>query len=290
MNRLGFLFIAALFFTLGLYSPSQNESRSQQTVQTLFPKVLVAEESVDDYFSGTDWLEQTLASKKIDLNSYYQKHAFKRTLAESAKPVTEKLNYSTWIEKRECVSSPMMDKPVRARVTSRYGLRVHPLSGRRHIHAGIDFRGKKGTPVIASSGGYIKAARRKGAYGKTVIVSHGNSYTTLYGHLSDYAVKEGDWVNQGQTLGYIGSTGRATGPHLHFEVRCHNVPVNPIAFVGKQNRVAKVSFRRRRRKIHTYRELASKKHIQPRIVKRDSSYYTRYMNLQKLRNLKKSIQ
>ncbi|NQZ18708.1 MAG: M23 family metallopeptidase, partial [Bdellovibrionales bacterium] len=126
--------------------------------------------------------------------------------------------------------------------------------------------------------------------GKTIIISHGSNYTTLYGHLSAYAIQPGDWVNLVQTIGYIGRTGRATGPHLHFEVRCHNLPQNPIAYLGRSNKSVAVRFRRRRRVRGSYlpqRRLAKTTHRKS--VKRGPNYYTRMINLQKLRKMKKKV-
>lgn len=279
MNRLLFLFIASLLTTLisqAIYIDGQS---SFETVDSLVFASL-NEHEVIGYFEGDEWLENRVTSKPVDLNSIYQQNAFKRSLSNKSEVKRYQKSFTTWIEERLCKESPFIDKPVRARMTSRFGTRFHPVSGKRHVHAGIDFRGGTGTPVLAASAGIVKAARRKGAYGKTLIVDHGNSYTTLYAHLSGYAVKEGDWVNLGQTIGYIGKTGRATGPHLHFEIRCHNVPLNPRKYLGKMGQIAEVKFKRRRR-------MASAPGRKPAFVKRDPNYFTRMINLQKLKQLQK---
>lgn len=282
MNRLFLVFLSSMIGTLASQGYLTPKSYNFETVHGLSLGEIEPDE-VHEFFSGHQWLENKVSSEAIDLNSIFQNSAFKKKLANNAKVKRYQKSYTTWIEERICPESPYIDRPVRARMTSRYGRRFHPLSGRSHVHAGIDFRGQRGTPVLASSPGVIKIAKRKGAYGKTIVIDHGNRFTTLYAHLSGYAVKQGQWVNLGQTIGYIGRTGRATGPHLHFEVRCHNVPLNPTKYLGKMGLSAEVRFKRKRR-----RHIASQ--TKTAFVKKDPNYYTRMINLQKLKKLKKSKQ
>ena len=112
-------------------------------------------------------------------------------------------------------------RPVEGRywLTSGYGSRKDPFTGRRAFHSGYDFAAPKGTPVLAGADGIITHRGRLGYYGKTIEVYHGVGISTLYGHLSDYRVEIGDFVARNQVIGLIGSTGRSTGPHLHYEVR-----------------------------------------------------------------------
>jgi murein DD-endopeptidase MepM/ murein hydrolase activator NlpD len=116
-----------------------------------------------------------------------------------------------------------------ARITSGFGMRRHPLLGYSKMHTGIDFGVPHGTPIRAAGSGKIKLAGRNGAYGITVEVEHNGKYQTLYAHMSKLAagIRRGKTVNQGQIIGYVGSTGRSTGPHLHYEIRANNKPVNP---------------------------------------------------------------
>ena len=104
-------------------------------------------------------------------------------------------------------------------VTSKYGYRPHPVTGRYQFHQGIDFRAATGTRVYASKGGRVIFAGRKGGYGKIVGIEHEDDFTTWYGHLSRIRVKRGQTVNQGKVIGLSGNTGISTGPHLHFEIR-----------------------------------------------------------------------
>ncbi len=116
-----------------------------------------------------------------------------------------------------------------ARITSGFGMRRHPLLGYSKMHTGIDFGVPHGTPIRAAGSGKIKLAGRHGAYGITVEIEHNGKYQTLYAHMSKLAagIRRGKTVNQGQIIGYVGSTGRSTGPHLHYEIRANDRPVNP---------------------------------------------------------------
>ena len=117
-----------------------------------------------------------------------------------------------------------------SRISSRFGKRHHPILNKIKHHKGVDYAAARGTPVKASGDGKIIWRGRKGGYGKTVIIQHGNSYSTLYGHLNNYnrKARSGSRVKQGQIIGYVGSTGRATGPHLHYEFRVNGTHRNPL--------------------------------------------------------------
>lgn len=112
-------------------------------------------------------------------------------------------------------------------VTSRYGYRHHPITGRYRLHEGIDFRATTGTRVYASKTGKVTSAAWKPGYGKIVIIQHEDDFSTAYGHLSRIRVSVGAIVKQGQVIGLSGDTGRSTGPHLHFEIRRKGKSENP---------------------------------------------------------------
>ena len=118
-------------------------------------------------------------------------------------------------------------------LTSYYGMRTDPVSGVIYrLHAGVDVGCSYGTQIWAAAGGTVILAGWNGGYGNCVMVNHGNGYTTLYGHMSSIAVSVGQYVSMGSVLGYVGSTGNSTGPHLHFEVRASATgsSINPLAF------------------------------------------------------------
>ena len=112
-------------------------------------------------------------------------------------------------------------------ITSRFGNRFHPIFGEWRYHSGLDIGAGYGSAVTASDGGTVIMADVNGGYGNCVMINHGNGFYTLYGHLSGYAVSEGDAVGQGQVIGYVGDTGWATGPHLHFEIRSGSTKLDP---------------------------------------------------------------
>ena len=128
------------------------------------------------------------------------------------------------------------------RVTSSFSYkRLHPVLKIRRPHLGVDYGAARGTPVIATADGKIVRASRKGGYGKTIIIRHGQKYHTLYGHLSRYAngIRKGRSIKQGQVIGYVGTTGLSTGPHLHYELHVDGKPRNPRKI--KTPRTASVS-------------------------------------------------
>lgn len=128
-------------------------------------------------------------------------------------------------------SFPIGSPVPEARITSQFGTRRSPFSGRWAKHHGMDFAAYWRTPVVATADGVVVHAGYKGAYGRQVKVDHGNGIETVYGHLSQIKVRVGDKVCRGESLGLLGSTGRSTGPHLHYEVRLDGKPVNPTKFV-----------------------------------------------------------
>ncbi len=115
-------------------------------------------------------------------------------------------------------------------VSSRFGLRIHPITGQKKTHTGIDIASNQGTAVYASDGGTVTLAGWNGGYGNCIMIDHGNGYVTLYGHLSSISVSKGQSVTQGATIGAVGSTGNSTGPHLHFEVLKDGTRIDPEQF------------------------------------------------------------
>ena len=124
-------------------------------------------------------------------------------------------------------------RPSKGYITSGFGRRTDPFRGGLAHHLGIDFDANTGDPVLAAAGGVVSFAGVKSGYGNVVEVDHGNGYSTLYGHNSRLVVRAGDIVRSGQQLAKAGSTGRSTGPHVHFEVHVNGRPVNPRKFLDK---------------------------------------------------------
>jgi len=124
--------------------------------------------------------------------------------------------------------SPGLMAPVAGRITSGFGVRYHPILHIARMHTGIDFGAAWGSPIVAAADGQVIAAGWAGGYGREVQVAHGGGIVTLYGHMSGIAASPGDIVRQGQVIGYVGSSGLSTGPHVHFEVRVNGQPVDPM--------------------------------------------------------------
>lgn len=119
-------------------------------------------------------------------------------------------------------------------VTSEFGWRRHPITGRRSFHSGINFGAPIGTPIYAADWGQVVSAGDKGdGYGNAVIIQHQGNISTLYGHASKLYVQQGQQIVRGQTIAAVGSTGFSTGPHLHFEVRVNDVKQNPRPYLDK---------------------------------------------------------
>jgi murein DD-endopeptidase MepM/ murein hydrolase activator NlpD len=121
-----------------------------------------------------------------------------------------------------------MTRPVPGGVSSGFGMRFHPILNYSRMHQGVDLRASYGTPIVAVSDGRVELAGWHGGHGNTVALNHGGGLETLYGHMSRIAVRVGESVHRGAVIGYVGSTGLSTGPHLHFEVHRNGVPVNPL--------------------------------------------------------------
>ncbi|MEP2735238.1 MAG: M23 family metallopeptidase [Erythrobacter sp.] len=131
------------------------------------------------------------------------------------------------------------------KVSSAYGYRRDPINGGGAMHSGLDFKGPYGAPIYSAAAGEVTFAGWKGGYGKTVEVTHGNGMMTRYAHMSRFHSREGQEVAAGDIIGAIGSTGRSTGPHLHFEVRINNRAVNPRPFLDRSPDVLKENRRAR---------------------------------------------
>lgn len=124
--------------------------------------------------------------------------------------------------------------PVAARaLTSGFGIRGHPLLGGRRAHSGIDLAAPTGSPIVATSDGLVSWADWAGGYGIAVAVEHGGGYQTRYAHMSRVNVAPGQQVRKGDVIGYVGSTGMSTGPHLHYEVRVNGQAINPVPMLGR---------------------------------------------------------
>src|SRR6478735_9180511 len=139
---------------------------------------------------------------------------------------------ATWVDAanvdRPQPASAGMTWPVAGHITSYFGYRYHPILHFSRFHAGVDFGASWGSPIVAAADGQIAAAGWAGGYGRQVRIAHGSGLTTTYSHMSDITATPGSFVRRGQLIGYVGSSGLSTGPHLHYEVLKAGTPVNPL--------------------------------------------------------------
>lgn len=134
-------------------------------------------------------------------------------------------------ENRELLAATPSIWPTEGWVSSPFGMRRSPFTGRREFHKGIDISNRRGTPIYAPAKGTVSFCGVDGGYGNSVVVSHGDGLITRYAHMQRFVVKDGQTVTRGELLGYIGNSGRSTGPHLHYEVRINGVCVNPMRYI-----------------------------------------------------------
>ena len=147
----------------------------------------------------------------------------------------QKVGFSSLLEalegQRNLLACTPAIRPVKGWMTSRFGYRNSPFTGRRELHKGLDIANREGTQIIAPADGVIKATGRKGLLGKAMDIDHGHGMVTRYGHLKEILKKRGESVKRGDIIAEMGDTGRSTGPHLHYEVHLNGVPVNPIKYI-----------------------------------------------------------
>jgi len=171
--------------------------------------------------------EQQLAS------SVDQLYALKRSALTGATAVgitsglRQSVSISEWARLQEAPSL----WPVDGRITGPFGARIDPFNGEGAFHRGVDISAAYGLPVIAPADGVVSYADFMNGYGRTVVVDHGYGISTRYAHLSAFSVSEGQHLSRGDRIGFVGSSGRSTGSHLHYEVWVHNTPVNPYKYL-----------------------------------------------------------
>jgi murein DD-endopeptidase MepM/ murein hydrolase activator NlpD len=132
---------------------------------------------------------------------------------------------------RNLLASTPAIRPTGGWMTSRFGHRVSPFTGRKELHKGVDIANRKGTAILATANGIVSFAGKKGPMGNVVVIDHGHGMITRYAHLSETLKKQGDTVKRGDTIAQMGNSGRSTGPHLHYEVHLNGVPVNPVTYI-----------------------------------------------------------
>ena len=178
--------------------------------------------------SSSEPIQEAQVNSSLD-----QLYALKHTALTGAASVgislglTKNSTTADWIRAN---SAPNL-WPVEGQITGSFGERIDPFNGEGAFHSGVDISAVVGSSVIAPADGIVTFADFLGGYGRAIMVDHGHGITTRYGHLSSFAVAAGQYIHRGDTIGYVGLSGRSTGPHLHYEVRINDAPVNPYKYL-----------------------------------------------------------
>jgi murein DD-endopeptidase MepM/ murein hydrolase activator NlpD len=203
---------------------AQGVSVTTRRLVGLGPRPMPAVLGADPACATTGPMAESVSSSALALDEMLR-HS--RVLCRSFGEIVDRMESQS--QEWACLPST---RPVPgARVTSVFGLRRDPFTGRLSWHEGMDFSVPFGTPVITCAEGRVVRASWVSGYGRLVEVDHGNGLHTLYAHNSRLCVREGDWVSRGETLAYSGASGRASAPHVHYEVRLHGKPVNPEPYI-----------------------------------------------------------
>ena len=200
---------------LGFSIDFQREIRTGDTFEVIFTKQIdLLDKSLIDT-KAINFVSISLSGKILNFFKYDDENGFSKYYDENGKS-----------SKRTIMKTPING----ARLSSRYGKRKHPVLGYTKMHRGLDFAAPAGTPIFAAGDGIIEKAGWNGSYGRYIKIRHIGAYKTAYAHLSGIhkRVKTGQRVSQGNIIGYVGSSGRSTGPHLHYEVILNNHQINPM--------------------------------------------------------------
>lgn len=233
------LFVAAVFF-------ASKMSTFYQDSLSLKSKLKIVEGEPDKYSVMQDKVKR-LESQLENVNAYLNERGIVKTEVEGGKGgilvewtednVEEVLDqYSVYLDSiHNELSHVPLGYPVFGPLTSHYGVRSNPFSGKGlEVHTGLDIKASKGDKVNSPASGKVIYAGWKGGYGNCVIIEHGHGLETLYGHLSSINAKKGQHIAAGETIGKVGSTGRSTGSHLHYEISRYGKRINPITFLNKK--------------------------------------------------------
>ncbi|MCG8552912.1 MAG: M23 family metallopeptidase [Desulfobacterales bacterium] len=187
---------------------------------------------------GIGGVSETDLDQELPLNTRH--NALIREMHHQVKQIEsvaekEKLDFDYLIEKLQqkknlLAASPSI-KPVSGVITSPFGYRKSPFTGRRTFHSGLDISNRMGTKIVSTAAGKVVFAGRKSGYGNVIIIDHGYGKATKYAHLRDILVKKNQHVKRGEAIATLGNTGRTTGPHLHYEVLVNGTPVNPAKYI-----------------------------------------------------------
>lgn len=181
-------------------------------------------------------IESGLTQEELIISNYKRIDELKKKVYIQSKSYEDLMNLAKKKEERFAslpAIQPVSNKKLK-RLASGFGYRTDPVHGTRRMHYGVDFSAPIGTAIYATANGTVsKASYSRGGFGYYVKIDHGFGYETLYGHMNEYVVKQGQKVVRGELIGYVGNTGKSTGPHLHYEVHKNKEKINPVYFFNK---------------------------------------------------------
>ena len=202
----------------------------------LLEKLIAKGEAFEALIDESEDLQAELMEQIAKTEKDYKNQKFKEWLATSVPPTTKKPSSSNSSSQgAPAPSSTGWRSPLvkSSYVTSPYGMRLHPVYKVYKMHHGVDLQSKKGDTIVAAKGGVVTVASyQRGGAGYYVTINHGDGFSSSYMHMTHFVVKKGDYVKAGQTIGYVGSTGVSTGPHLHFSIYYNGNSVNPAKYVN----------------------------------------------------------
>ena len=205
----------------------QHQAELQTQIEAAAATIADIQGDIDEYIGEYDETAASLQSVSSEISSLEAQRAAAARAAAAAKASS---GYSTAPAAKSSAAGQFIWPTTVRTITSPYGYRYHPISGTYKFHSGIDIGASYGSPVYAAASGVATRSYDSGGFGNYVTINHGNGYTTLYGHMSSVIVSTGQQVSQGQVIGYVGSTGASTGPHLHYNVYYNGSLTNPMSY------------------------------------------------------------
>ena len=193
-------------------------------------KAVLLDTAVADLDQKSRIIESILKSVGVDIKVQLSRENSGGQFISSAEAANDKLIMRT-DQYLDTIQNIPLGPPVPGVLTSKFGWRKDPINGKRAYHHGVDIRGERGSDVKATADGTVKLTNYTKGDGRYILIDHGNGFVTKYAHLNKSLVKKGDAVTRGQVIGLLGSTGRSTGPHVHYEIHYNDKLVNPIRFV-----------------------------------------------------------
>lgn len=208
------------------------QAEMQKQIETAAATIASIQGDIDEYLTEYDLNAANLQEVTDDISSLEAQRAAAARAAAAAKAAASGTGHvSQSYAAAPSGAAGMFIWPTTVRtITSPYGYRYHPISGTYKFHSGVDIGASYGSPVYAAAAGTATVSYDSGGFGNYVTINHGNGYSTLYGHMSSVAISSGSYVSQGQVIGYVGSTGASTGPHLHFNVYHNGSLTNPMSY------------------------------------------------------------